>query len=74
MAPSWPTIPQTPQAAENVGLATVCAFTTGLSTLHSDCKGAIRLHNAAGAAQLGPKHTFAGVRRAAQQAFGFDAA
>ena len=45
MASVWPSMHQTPQSAENLRLATACAFASGMSTPYSDCLGAVALHN-----------------------------
>ena len=73
MAPVWPFMHQTAQSAENLGLATLCCFASGMSIPFSECNGAVRLHNMPDADQLAPKQVFAGLRRNAQQAWGFDA-
>ncbi|CAK0815347.1 unnamed protein product [Prorocentrum cordatum] len=73
MATVWPALHQTLQAAENLGLATACAFSSGMGSPFSDCKGAVRLQNLSDEAQLCPREMFAGFRRAAQQSLGFDA-
>ena len=61
----WPGLPQTPQSGEQLGLATLSCLATGHSHAHSDCLGAVRLHNLRPSAQLDLSQVFAGLRRRA---------
>jgi len=63
----WPGLPQTPQAGEHLGAATLSCVATGLCEAHSDCLGAVTLANARPSSQLDPGQVFAGLRRRALQ-------
>eukprot|EP00959_Pyramimonas_sp_CCMP1952_P024049 504505-Pyramimonas_sp.AAC.1 len=61
----WPSLFQTPQSAEHLGMAMLCSVVEEATNPHSDCAGAVNLHNASRRDHLGPKQMFAGLRRLA---------
>eukprot|EP00959_Pyramimonas_sp_CCMP1952_P136715 2861129-Pyramimonas_sp.AAC.1 len=43
--PVWPTLPQTPQAAEQMAIIAPAFVIRQPVQVHSDCLGVVRLHN-----------------------------
>ena len=71
--PVWSSLPQTPQAAENVALGAAAEITRGASTVYDDCANVVREFYRPMVSRLSGKRPYAGVMKYMTQWLGYRA-